>query len=117
MTPDTMLLMGILIGVCIACLCFLFFRDFILSRMIDGIQIKARPMDGFDEAVKKDINTDILLIKDIKKAIETILGADVELSQADVESFKSLLTTINKRLESLQTLGFIEDDNCLREGE
>lgn len=110
MNHDISLLMGILVGVCIACLCFFFFRDFILSRMIDGIQIKTKPIDGFDEAVKKDINTDILLIKDIKKAIETILGADVELSQADVESFNTLLTTINRRLESMIALGFIDDN-------
>ena len=116
MKIDTILIAGILIGVCIACLCFFFVRDFILSRMINGIQIKARPADDFSEALKKDINMDILLIKDIKKAIETILGADVELNQSNVESFNILLTTINKRLESLIALGFNDDNDCLKKG-
>lgn len=121
MTADTNMLIGIIIGACLACLCFLFFRDFILARFTECIQIKATPMAHGDEslldAVRHDIKVDYLLLKDNKKIVETILGLQVELNDADVKSLNSLLVTINKRIEYIQASDLVKEDNLEQEEE
>lgn len=120
MNPDTTLLMGILIGATLACLCFLFFRDFILTRFVENLNVTAKPVTmspEISDAIKNDIQLDIEILKNNKHVIESILNLEAELSDSDQKTLNSILTTCNRRLEGLRRLGLDEVDILIQEEE
>lgn len=108
MSTDPTMVYGIIIGACLATFSFLIFRDYILTRFVNSIQIKAVPTQNskLAEQVQDQI------IHYAKILITTREGLVIILKNTeDLPTRRYLTESISKmdeELSTLQDMGIVE---------
>lgn len=115
MTPETSIILGIIIGILIFAFILFLIRDILISRFLENVTMGAvkvqneEHLNELRDAIKHDMKIDLQILLDNKQTVEALLNLDFSFNKEDSTQLQEVLSLLNTRISKAKELGLLID--------